>query len=883
MSDHRPPRIAVWLLRTILAQPNRDFIIDDLAEEFRARIDGRGIVAARFWFWCQVLQSVGPSLRSRAVAVLALFARGPLDLLQEVRFVFRSLKKSAGFATVAIITLALGIGANTAVFTVVNGVLLKPLPYADQDRLVTVWSAMREDSRRFLPSYPDYQSWQEQTTSFEKMAFIYGDELVLRTDDGLEPILSAYVSADFFAALGARTTLGTPFGDVSDGAAKQVVLKYGEWQRRFGGDPDIVGKTIQFTDGSYTVAAVMADGVDYPFWARMWTPLTPAVVDRYGLRARDRRIDSRVLARVRSDVSHDVALVELTTVASRLEAQYPATNRDWTVRFLPLKTVVLDPWGQNQNLRRALYVLLAAVGLVLLIACANLANLMLARVVTRGREIAVRSALGAGKWRLIRQTLTESLVLAALGAVIGAVVARWGVDALLAGAPQLPRVDEIRVDAAVLLFTTGIAILTAILFGMAPALRTGGGSLVTSLKDGGRTSVGRLGTKRMQMSLVISQIGLALVLLIGAGLLARSLRQLSQVNLGFNPDQLTSVRIRPPQPQYADPRLRADLYRRLVDAVAAVPGIESASLANHIPGGGLIFSPLRVEGVAEETTTGFKTVAPRYFETMGIAVVEGRPFTAEDMTEQTDGLIINRSLAQFLDIELGRRITVFKQVADEGLGEPISGQVIGIVGATRTSLSQEVPLPDVFVPYTVNPWMHATIVTRTRTEGPGIGEQIRDAVLSVEPEIPGVQPRSVANDMYQTVSKERFAARLMGSFAGIALLLSAVGIYGVMAYLVRQRTAEIGLRMAMGATSRQVLQLVVGRAMWMVGTGVIVGLAAAFGLTRFMTAMLFGVETMDLATYASVTGVLVIVALVPCYLPANQATKVDPLATLRAE
>jgi putative ABC transport system permease protein len=290
-----------------------------------------------------------------------------------------------------------------------------------------------------------------------------------------------------------------------------------------------------------------------------------------------------------------------------------------------------------------------------------------------------------------------------------------------------------------------------------------------------------------------------------------------------------------------------------------------------------------VEGLAEEVTTAFKTVAPGYFETMGIAVVEGRSFDALDMTESTDGIIIDRTLARFLDIELGRRITVFKQVADNELGQPITGEVIGIVGATRVSLSQESPYPNVFVPFTVNPWMHATIVARSRSDVSGIGEQIRDAVLTVEAEIPGVEPASVADRMHETVSKERFAARLMASFAAAALLLSAVGIYGVMAYLVKQRTAEIGLRMAMGATSGHVLRLIVGGAMWMVLTGTLVGLAAAFGLTRFIGAMLFEVGAMDLSTYATVTGILVLVAFVASFLPANQATKVDPLTTLRAE
>lgn len=889
MNRHLPPRYAVWLLRTILIRRNRDFIIDDLAEEHRQKIEsGTGRWSASFWFWRQVAQSIWPSLRDgrfRVEVPRALWV-GVGDLLHDIQYSLRTLKKSPGFASVAVLTLALGIGANTAVFTVVNGVLLRPLPYPEQDRLVTLWSVPPDNVRGILPSYPDFQSWQAQSGSFERMAFSYGDEIVLRTDEGLDPMIAAYVSGEFFSILRVKTVLGTPFGEI-DGQAlseeKLVVLKYGVWQGRFGADPDIVGKTLSFTDGSYTVAAVMAEGVDYPVWADIWTPLTPAIVERYSLRERDRRVDTRVLARLRSDAEQSGALAELKTIAARLAAEYPETNTDWTVGIIPLKTIVLDPWGQNQNLRRALYVLLGAVGLVLLIACANLANLMLARVVSRGREMAVRRALGAGRWRLVRQTLTESLVLAALGAAAGVFLARWGVDALLAGAPPLPRVDEIKVDATVLGYTTGLASITAILFGIVPALRTGGRSLVATLKEGGWTSLGRIGTRRLQASLVISQVGLALVLLIGAGLLGKSLRQLAQVNLGFNASQLTSVRIRPPMPQYEDARLRADLYRRLVDAVAAVPGIESASLVNHTPGGGLIYSPLRVEGLTEESTTGFKTVAPGYFNTMGIALVEGRSFTDLEMTENTDGLIINRILARFLDVGLGRRITVFRQVADEGLGQPISGQVIGIVGDTRVSLSQELPGPNVFLPYTVNPWMHATIVARSRSDAPGVGEQIRDAVLSVEPEIPGVEPASMADQMYQTVSKERFAARLMGSFAAAALLLSAVGIYGVMAYLVKQRTAEIGLRLAMGATSHHVLRLVVGRAMWMVMAGTVLGLVAAVGLTRILGAMLFGVGTTDVVTYVSVTVVLVLVAFVATFLPANQATKVDPLKILRAE
>jgi putative ABC transport system permease protein len=889
MSDDHPPRIALWLLRRILNRRNRDFIVDDLSEEFSSRTHaGASRWAARFWFWRQVAESITPSLRDRDLGSLfpnrmQLTLR---DFFQDVRYSIRTLGKSFGFTSVAVLTLALGIGANSAVFTVVNGVLLRPLPYPDQDRLLTLWSVRPDGSIGSLPSYPDFQSWHAQSESYVGMAFIYGDEMIRRTDEGLDPMLAAYVTGEFFSTLRARAVLGSPFGNTGGadfGEEKVIVLKYGIWQGQFGGDPEIIGKTVPFADGSYTVGAVMAEGVDYPVWADMYTPITQAVIDRSGLNARDRRVDTRVFARLRTDVDQATAISELTTIASRLEAEYPETNTDWTVRIRPLKAIVLDPWGQNRNLRRALFVLMAAVGFVLLIACANIANLMLARIVSRGREMAVRTALGAGRGRLMRQTLTESLVLAALGATAGVIFARWGVDALLAGAPPLPRVAEIKVDGGVLAYTTGLAVLAALLFGTAPAMRNSGRNLVERLKEGGRSAIGRLGTRHIQVSLVVSQVGLALVLLIGAGLLGKSLRQLADVNLGFNTTQLTSVRIRPPQPQYADARLRADLYGRLVDEVAAVPGIESASLVNHTPGGGLIFSPLRVEGLAEEVTTAFKTVAPGYFETMGIAVVEGRSFDALDMTESTDGIIIDRTLARFLDIELGRRITVFKQVADNELGQPITGEVIGIVGATRVSLSQESPYPNVFVPFTVNPWMHATIVARSRSDVSGIGEQIRDAVLTVEAEIPGVEPASVADRMHETVSKERFAARLMASFAAAALLLSAVGIYGVMAYLVKQRTAEIGLRMAMGATSGHVLRLIVGRAMWMVLTGTLVGLAAAFGLTRFIGAMLFEVGAMDLSTYATVTGILVLVAFVASFLPANQATKVDPLTTLRAE
>ncbi len=808
------------------------------------------------------------------------------DFYQDVRYALRSLRKSLGYTTVAVLTLALGIGANTAVFTVVNGVLLRPLPYSDQDQLVTVWSARRDGSVGSLPSYPDYQSWRAQSESFDGMAFIYGDEKIRRTDEGLKPVLAAYVTGEFFSTLRARAKLGAPFGNLGRadvGEERLIVLKYRVWQGQFGADPDIIGKTVSFTDGSYTVGAVMAEGVDYPVWADIYTPITPAVIDGHGLNARDRRVDTRVLARLKSETDRSNALTELTAIAARLETVYPETNADWTVRIRPLKEIVLDPWGQNRNLRRALFVLMGAVGFVLLIACANIANLMLARFLARGRELAVRTALGAGRWRIVRQTLTESLVLAALGAAAGVLLARWGVDALLAGAPPLPRVDEISVGGGVLAFTAGLAVFAALLFGTAPAFRSGGRNLVERLKEGGRTAIGRLGTRHIQVSLVVSQVGLALVLLIGAGLLGKSLRQLAQVNLGFNATRLTSVRIRPPLPQYENARLRADLYQRLIEAVVAVPGIESASLVNHTPGGGLIFSPLRVEGLVEEATIAFKTVAPGYFETMGIGVVEGRSYETLDMTESTDGLIIDQTLAQSLDIELGRPITVFKQVADEELGQPITGEVIGIVGATRVSLSQESPYPNVFVPYTVNPWMHATVVARSRSDAGGIGEQIRDAVLAVEPEIPGVEPMSVADRVHQTVSKERFAARLMGSFAAAALLLSAVGIYGVLSYLIRQRTAEIGLRLALGASSKNVLGLVVGRAMWMVAAGTVLGLAAAFGLTRFLGAMLFGVGTTDLATYMSLTVVLVFVAFVASLLPANQAIRVDPLTTLRSE
>jgi predicted permease len=807
------------------------------------------------------------------------------DIRRDIGFAFRMLARSPGYAAVAVLTLGLGIGANTVVFTLVDGVLMSALPYQDADRLVTLWSTnpSRGLFTRSPVSYPDFRDWRSQTAGFEGMAVLYGHGTVLNESEGPAPIVVAAVSGDYFDVLKARTVLGLPFTHSDVAANAQVaVLKYGTWQRRFGGDPGIIGQTITLEGVSYTVMGVTDRGRDFPAWGEMWIPLTPEIVRSQNLEHRGQRIDTWVLARLRPGIDSVAAVAELQTVADRLAIAYPETNTDWSALVAPLRQIVIDPFGRNATMPRTLILLNGAVALVLLIACANVANLSLARVLQRRREFAVRTALGAGRWRLVRQLLTESLMVSAAGAVFGVIVARWGISFIMARGPALPRDAEIGIDVRVLVFTAGLVAMTTLLFGILPALRSAGARFI-DLRSGARGSVGRHSGKRIQSVLVASQVGLALLLLIGAGLLIESLRNLQDVDPGFNTRNLLVLRAQAPSPPYSTDEQLIDLHQRLEQAAERVPGVIGAATANHAPGGGMVISPLQTADLDTTISVAYRTVSPDYIETMGISVLEGRGLARQDMAPWNGALLVNERLAGLLDNPLGKRVTVFKQKPGADFGEPQAGVIVGVVGDVRGSLAQRSSRYTVYLPFTENPWQNGTLVVRTDASVRNTTALVREALLKVDPRLPLAGLWTMEAQMRGSLAQQRFAVLLMGSFAGAALSLAALGVYGVLAYVVRQRAREISVRMALGARRLDVVRLVVRRAMIVVGIGALAGLGAGVALTRLMSSLLFGVSATDPTTFIAVTGVLFSVAFVASYLPARRAASLDPMQLLREE
>jgi predicted permease len=807
------------------------------------------------------------------------------DVGRDLVFSIRMLTRSPGYAAVAIVTLGLGIGANTAVFTLVDGVLMSPLPYQDSEQLVTLWSTSpsRGLFNRSPVSYPDFRDWRSQATGFQGMAMLYGHDALLVQREGPASIVVAAVSGDYFEVLKARTILGSPFTPSDAAANPQVaVLKYGTWQRRFGGDPGVIGQTITLDDMSYAVVGVTARGRDFPAWGELWIPLTPEIVRNHNLEHRGQRIDTWVLARLRPGVDSVAAVAEMQTVAQRLEAVYPETNTDWSVLVAPLRQIVIDPFGRNATIPRSLLLLNGAVALVLLIACANVANLSLARVLHRRREFAVRTALGAGRWRLIRQLLTESLLVSAAGAVLGVLVAWWAVTFILAHGPALPRDAEIALDLRVLVFTSALVAVTTLLFGIFPAFRSAGARF-TDLRDGARGSVGGRGSRRLQSVLVASQVGLALLLLIGAGLLVESLRNLQQVDPGFDTENLLVLRAAASSPPYSTDEQLVDLHRRLEQAAENVPGVLGAATVNHVPGGGMVISPLQTPELDTTISVAFRTASPDYIATMGIPVLKGRSLTRQDMAPWSGAILVNERLAGLFDNPLGTRITVFKQKPGADFGEEQNGTIVGVVGDVRGSLAQRGSPFTVYLPFTQNPWQRATLVVRTDAAVQNSVAQVREAVRTVDSNLPLSGLHTMEAQMVDSLAQQRFAVLLMASFAGAALFLAALGIYGVLAYLVRQRARELSVRMALGAQRADVVRLVVARSMTIVGVGALAGLAAAVALTRVMSSLLFGVSATDPTTFVAVTGVLVLVALAASYLPARRAASLDPMQLLREE
>lgn len=818
------------------------------------------------------------------------------DVGQDLRYAVRAFRRAPGFALAAALTLALGIGATTTVFSVVDGVLLHGLPYRDADRIVNLWETSDNGGFR-LPSYPTFKDWRDESRTwadaFESLAFVKGAEAIYVGENGPERILASSVSPGFFRLLGAPPLLGRTFlpDEERAGANRVVVLSYDLWRQRFGGDPSIVGKTIPLTGAPVTVIGVMPRGFAFPTWSMLWQPIASIENTDSSLSKRGVHSDSRTIGRLRAGADSARVAAVMRTVEQRLATAYPQEQAHWTGAVMqPIRDEVLG------GVKPTLLALGGAVLLVLLLACANVANLSLVRASARARELAVRAALGAGRRRLVRQLLVESLTLAVAGGALGVGLAVLAVEEVRRSVgTDFPRASEIVVEGRVLLFAAGVTVLAALLAGVAPALRATRTSTLARLRSGVHGSVGSRHDVRARGALVSAQFALALVLLIGSGLLIRSFRKLQSVDLGFAPENRVAIGLFPPD-KYHDADADAGLYRELLERVAAVPGVRDVAIVNHLPiGGGWVTSPVQIDGRTDDATRQpdalYRTASESYLRTMGMRLARGRWFTAGDM-QSPSGFVVNETLAKQMwpgADALGRRITLRRssQLRPD-FGQPVTGSVIGVVHDVKQQSIDNAPIPEVYVPWTLEVWPWITLVAHVQNPGREI-PLIRRAILDIEPGMPVAGTSfqggivTVESRLASSIAPRRLATSLVGAFAAGALLLAAIGMYGVIAYGVAQRTREMGIRMALGASRQRILRLVLGEGVRLALLGAVLGVAGALASTRVIRSLLFQTVPTDPVTFVVTPLVLAGVALLATYIPARRATRLDPTLAIRGE
>ncbi len=820
-------------------------------------------------------------------------------LLQDLRYGARMLIKKPGFAFVAIITLALGIGANTAIFSVVNGVLLRPLPYDEPNRLVFLYEHATGFNEMSI-SYPNFTDWRAQNQVFEKIGVYNRDNYNLTGGGEVERLRAAQMSADAFDVLRVQPALGRVYSSEEDkpGANPVVVLSHGLWQRRFGGETNIIGRSLTLNDRNYTVIGVMPQGFQFPTRVEMWVPAGP-LSDQWTGRGRHPGLFA--VARLKPGVTLEQARADMNNVTAALEKQYPDSNKGHGATIIPLLE------NYVRDVRQALYVLLGAVGFVLLIACANVTSLMLARAATRQKEMAVRAALGAGRWRIVRQLLTESVLLSIFGGGLGLLLAQWGVTAILAISPTgaIPRVAEIGLDKSVLLFTAAVALLTGLLFGLAPALQASRPDLQETLKETARGTTGRRHWLRSAM--VVTEIALTLILLVGAGLMIRSFFRLQQVNPGFSAESTLSFAVALPEKNYPDtePDKRISFFNQVREKIEALPGVQAVGLSSGLPlgnnGSQWSFTVVGPPPPPPEQMPSmeFCIADAGYFETMRIPLRRGRWFNEQDNRAhlKPEDLQGKDASDQFqaglrsiiIDEDFARRHwpnedPIGKQVRlGRGNDDPVL-TVVGVVGRVKMDgLRNDSEFVQGYFPFRQFPSTNMVFTVRTQIVPEQLIATVRQQVQAVDPNQPIYDVRTLAEIRAESVAPERLNLILLGIFAAVALVLALVGIYGVISWSVTERTHEIGVRMALGANMGDVLKLVIGHGMKLVGAGIGLGLVGALLLTRLMTALLFGVSATDPLTFASIALLLVAVALLACLIPARRATKVDPMIALRYE
>ena len=799
------------------------------------------------------------------------------NLIKDLRFAVRSFLKRPGFLVIAIATLALGIGATTAMFTVVNSMLLRPLQFPEPEQLVLFLGVNpRLGITESNMSVPDIADWQQQSHSFQQIAGFSSGGLFITVGDETERVRGTSVSTDFFPLFKTNPIYGRTLqpADMQEGSEPAVVISYALWQRRFGAQTSVVNSKVTLNGKPATVVGIMPAGFNYPFDNEAWVafPFEPAKEPR------DNRYVS-VVTRLKPQVSLSQAQAEMDTISQRLAQNYAETNSGWGVRLVELRESLVG------DFRTALLILLGAVAFVLLIACANVANLLLARAMYRQKEIAVRTALGASRMRIVRQLLTESLLLSIVSGVIGFTLSFGLTRLLIAITPaDTPRVSEIGIDLRVFGVTLAIAVFAGLLFGLFPALQTSRPNLNDTLKDSGQRGSQAGAHNRAGSLFIVSEIALSFVLLAGAGLLIKSFLHLRDINPGFNPDNVLTMRLTLTPGKYKQGEPRAQIYKQLVDQVKVTPGVKSAAVVLSLPLGGDTFNlgrGLIREGrpntAEEQTNAQYLPVTPDYFQTLQIPLKAGRTFTDQDTLDSTKVVIVNETLARRLwpnESPIGRRFTIWRD-------EKFPREVVGVIGDTKQSLDKEAG-NQMYVPYAQDPtWGSMSLVVRTNGEPTALAGAVRDAIRSVDKGVPNYNLKTLNDVVSNSAAPRRVPMLLLSAFAAVAMLLAMLGIYGVTSYYVTQRTHEIGVRMALGAQVVDVLRLVLSRAMVLAGVGIVIGVAGAVAVTRYLRSMLFEVKPIDVVTFIAVAIVLALVVFVACLIPARRATRIDPLEALK--
>ncbi|MEO6727256.1 MAG: ABC transporter permease, partial [Blastocatellia bacterium] len=791
-------------------------------------------------------------------------------LIQDLRYGLRMLLKKPGFTLVAIITLALGIGANTAIFSVVNAVMLRPLPYQQPERLVAVWeSDQRRMRSKTSMSYPNFYDVRTQSQSFERMASFYTNNVALTGTATPVNLRSAVVSAELFALLGSKPELGRWFlpeeGKVGGSTGRAVIISHALWQRQFGGDANIVGRSVVLNGKPSSIVGVMPSGFQFPIESDPIQVWLTSAIDGEKTNPKEPANDEQrgshfinAVGRLKPGATIEQAQAEASLIAANLEKQYPDTNKQRGVRLIPFHNDLVADYS------KALWIILGAVGCVLLIACVNVANLLLARATARYKEIALRAALGANRWRVVRQLLTESLVLSLIGGVLGLLLAWWGTEALVRMIPEdVPRLSEINIDRWVFGFTLLMSAVTGVVFGLAPALQASKVELTEAMKEGGRSG-GSSGHSRLRNSLVIAEIAVAMVLLVGAGLLLKTFRKLQQVDLGFDTTHVVTAAVEIPEARYPKPEQAAAFYKSLVEKMKTLPGVESASAIVPLPLSGDSFSiSFEVEGrnipKGEQPSSHFRAISADYFGTMKIPLLAGRDFTERDDENSQLVIIVNEAFAQKHfpgESPIGKHLKPGISLE----GDTKWREIVGVVKNVkhRQSLTRDYEAK-YYLPHPQMPIGSMNLVIRTKNEPTGLAAVIQREVNSLDKDVPVYRTKTLDQYLGLAVAQPKFNAMLLALFAGLALLLTAVGLYGVMAYSVAQRTQEIGVRIALGAQTSDVMKMVLRHGLTLAAIGLVIGAGAALVLTRLMAGLLYGVAPSDPLTFVVIALLLALV------------------------